>query len=139
MSPCFSPPLPPWSTDHTAVMRWGRGNIGGYEAYLAIHIQDWVDMLLPLVGDSTHLYPHFLCTTWLLNGEITFILLKKSHQACSLFSSSSRKESWNNGIFFSYSSSEFFCLGSYSVQDELFRGLAEKIKRDEVWETSLHR
>lgn len=42
-------------------------------------------------------------------------------------------------FFFFSLLSEFFCLGSYSVQDELFRGLAEKIKRDEVWETSLHR
>ena len=86
-SPCLSAPLPPCSTDHTAVMRWGRGDIGGYKAYLAVHIQSWVDMRLP-PGDSrsTHLYPHFLCTTWLLNGEITSILLKKSHQASSLFS-----------------------------------------------------
>lgn len=40
-------------------------------------------------------------------------------------------------FFFSFSSSEFFCLGSYGFQDELFRGPAEKIKRDEVWETSV--
>lgn len=79
------------------------------------------------------LHPIFLCTVWKLNGEITFFLLKKAHQPLSLFSFRSRKESLNNRIFFfPFSSSEFFCLGSYSVQDKLFRGIAKKMKGDEV-------
>ena len=40
----------------------------------------------------------------------------------------------NHRYFFFFSSNEFFCLGSYSVQDKLFREL-EKRERDAVWET----
>lgn len=116
-------PLPPHRIPHSSKVGGGDGH-QGRKSFCKLHYKEW-----GLQVSHLHSTLFYLVTQWRNN----LFLLKKSHQALSLFLCLRKK--CLNQIFFSFfSSNEFFSLGSYSVQDKLFREL-EKRERDAAWET----
>lgn len=137
---CFSPPLPLWPTEW-AQQQGGKGlsgRFGGVSHVLQLHSArcKWS---APCGGLEVSCPAAPLALYYLLVKLVKWrnnLPAEEISPATFTILLSSRKEYLKTRIFFSFSSSEFFCLGSYTVQDKLFRVITEKVKRNEVWETS---